>query len=171
MCNLCNYSCRNAEAKSAHLHSKKHFVEFLKYYLWQHEEKLVRDKRNVTLSCLEIEDSVPNICFRVQQDKELRLTLRVELSEESPLGVVLQACILLHPIAIFSLEDPQGVCTHNEEVACLAVSPSFPACSLNQPSRTQLYEIKWNEKWHDHKIGQEGQDAWEAAPCLSCLDF
>lgn len=115
-CELCDYSCHSAEARFNHLSSKRHFVEFLKYYLWQHEETLVRNKRNVTISCLEIEDSVPSICFQAQQGRSVELTLQVEVSSESSFDVTLQACILLHPLPIFSLNDPGGVSTADQEV-------------------------------------------------------
>lgn len=121
-CELCGYSCRSSEARANHLNTKRHFVEFLKYYLWQHEEKLVRNKRNVTISCLEIEDSVPSICFQAQQGRSVELTLQVEVSSESPFDVTLQACTLLHPIPIFSLDDPGGVSTADREVTIPAGS-------------------------------------------------
>ncbi|XP_064457734.1 putative helicase MOV-10 [Ornithodoros turicata] len=115
-CELCNYTCRNANTKAQHLESKKHFVEFLKYYLWQHEETLVRDKHHVTLSCNEVEDCLPTIHIDIQKEQCVKLTLQVSLSRESQSDVLLQACTLLHPFPLVTLEDECGVVARDQQV-------------------------------------------------------
>ncbi|XP_075552046.1 putative helicase MOV-10 isoform X1 [Dermacentor variabilis] len=115
-CPLCKYSCNSHEAERNHLETKKHFVEFLKYYLWEHEDFLVGDKRKVKISCQEIVDCIPAIAFRLMPNQELKLTLLVSLAEDSPSRVFLQTCTFLHQTKVFVLEDEAGVCAGHAQV-------------------------------------------------------
>ncbi|XP_065293831.1 putative helicase mov-10-B.1 isoform X2 [Dermacentor albipictus] len=115
-CQLCKYSCNSHEAERNHLETKKHFVEFLKYYLWEHEDFLVGDKRKVKISCQEIVDCIPAIAFRLMPNQELKLTLLVSLAEDSPSRVFLQTCTFLHQTKVFVLEDEAGVCAGHAQV-------------------------------------------------------
>lgn len=119
-CELCKYSFRTLKAKQEHLHTKKHFVEFLKFYLWEHQDFLVLDKRNVNVSCREIADCVPEIAFQLLPHQELKLTLLVSLDVNSPNKVFLQTCTFIQPTKIFVLEDEAGVC---EERAQVSIEP------------------------------------------------
>lgn len=116
VCELCNYSCDSVESERNHLKTVRHFVEFLKYHLWQHEDFLTRDKRNVTVSCQEIPDCIPAIAFQLLPNQLLKLTLLVSVDADSPSRVFLQACIFLHPSQMFVLEDEAGVCDGRAQV-------------------------------------------------------
>lgn len=134
-CELCDYHCDTEEAEEKHLKTKRHFVEFLKYHLWENEEFLVRDKKHVKVSCVEVEDCIPTISFRARENQEVKLTLLVSVHEEAPHPVWLQACTFLHPTRVFSLEDEVGVCaslnqtiiqpgnTYTVVLRCLAATP------------------------------------------------
>lgn len=135
-CDLCDFRCDTLEAEEKHLKSKRHFVEFLKYHLWDREDILVRDKKHVKVSCAEFEDCMPSIYFHARQNQEVKLTLLVSVDEEAPHPVYLQTCTFLHPSEVFSLEDEVGVCagldqatispggTYTVTLRCLAPEPT-----------------------------------------------
>lgn len=79
-------------------------------------EFLVRDKKHVKVSCVEVEDCIPTISFRARENQEVKLTLLVSVHEEAPHPVWLQACTFLHPTRVFSLEDEVGVCASLNQV-------------------------------------------------------
>uniref|UniRef100_A0A131Z3T6 RNA helicase n=1 Tax=Rhipicephalus appendiculatus TaxID=34631 RepID=A0A131Z3T6_RHIAP len=116
VCELCKYSCNSVESERNHLKTKRHFVEFLKYYLWEHEVFLTGDKRKVKVSCQEIADCIPAIAFRLLPNQQLKLTLLVSVDADSPSRVFLQTCTFLHPSKMFVLEDEAGVCAGRAQV-------------------------------------------------------
>lgn len=139
-CQLCDYTCRNVKTKARHLESKQHFVEFLKYYLWQHEDSLVRDKRNVTVTCSEIEDCLPNIQLTVLQSQPVKLTISLNLSRESRYPVLLKACTFLHPDPAFSLDDEQNV-TSTDKAVPISPGSSYRilvTCHAQSPGKWKI---------------------------------
>lgn len=108
-CKICSRSwdCRND--LSAHLESNEHFLEYVKCSLWLNEEPLLRNKNHVKVSCLTAKQCVPVSYIRAELHKEVRRTMRVQVSSTCRSYVLLQSCNLLDPDDTFSLVDADKI--------------------------------------------------------------
>lgn len=103
-CHLCGIEYPRQHSET-HLDSREHFIEFLKFCLWEHEVPLVRDKCFTSVYCLNSEECIPAICVQAQLYKQVQLTMRVELSSASRNDVLLESWFLLEPdCALLRLE-------------------------------------------------------------------
>ncbi|XP_065293674.1 putative helicase MOV-10 [Dermacentor albipictus] len=120
VCKICSRSWDCPNELSAHLQSNEHFMEHVKCSLWMNEEPLLRNKSHVKVSCLSARKCVPAVYIRAELHKEVRRTVRVQVSSTCRSSVLVQSCSLLEPDDIFCIEGADKISGPGN---CVCISP------------------------------------------------
>lgn len=104
-CIICKETWQHRVELSAHLQSYEHFLENLKCCLWLDEEPFLRNKRNVSVSCMTTKTCVPAVYINAELHQTAQRTMRIKVSSASNSAVCLQRCSLLELDDTFCLEN------------------------------------------------------------------
>lgn len=123
-CDICRRSWDHRHELSAHLQSDEHFLEHVKCSLWTNEEPLLRNKSHVKVSCLTTKTCVPAVYIHAELHRQVRHTMRVQVSSASQSSVLLQSCSLLELDDTFCLEHTDKI-SHPEKPVSICPGSTY----------------------------------------------